>query len=417
MTSLLGLCTSCTPAAPSYPPPTQAASPPTYAQGLGAFYQALDALQSGRSAAPVQILQIGDSHTANDGFSGRMRELFQARFGDAGRGIMPPGIPFRYYRPSQVTATATGWQTIGSLNAGNPGPFGLAGVRQHATGPADMTLQETEPGGLGDVWVEALGQPGGGTLDAARDGAGTLSFSTNVARSGPLWLKMPAGTPDSSVTLRARGNGPTDVLAWSAIRPQPGVTYSNLGTIGATVEEIGRFDHAIMQSELRRLHPALILIAFGTNEAYSHKTDMATYPTLYAQWVQSVHETAPWASIVIIAPPDGNRDAAHARPGDTACPPPESGPAEHTRWTVPALLAQIRDVERRFAAEHGYFYWDWSQAMGGMCSMQALARTVPPMGAPDHVHLFKPGYRATAEKLYAAIISGYDQMHGAAPLH
>ena len=41
----------------------------------------------------VAILQIGDSHTANDSFSGRMRELFQARFGDAGRGVLPPGVP------------------------------------------------------------------------------------------------------------------------------------------------------------------------------------------------------------------------------------------------------------------------------------------------------------------------------------
>ena len=40
-------------------------------------------------------MQIGDSHTANDSFSGRLRELFQARFGDAGRGVLPPGVPYR----------------------------------------------------------------------------------------------------------------------------------------------------------------------------------------------------------------------------------------------------------------------------------------------------------------------------------
>ena len=64
---------------------------------------------------------VGDSHTANDAFSGRMRRLMQARFGDAGRGMLPPGIPFRLYRPAQVTVTADGWTTIGSLASIQPG--------------------------------------------------------------------------------------------------------------------------------------------------------------------------------------------------------------------------------------------------------------------------------------------------------
>ena len=44
------------------------------------FYQALAAVEAGR-ASQAAVLQIGDSHTANDAFSGRLRELMQARFG------------------------------------------------------------------------------------------------------------------------------------------------------------------------------------------------------------------------------------------------------------------------------------------------------------------------------------------------
>lgn len=46
--------------------------------------------------APVSIVQLGDSHTAADLFSGELRRLLQARYGDGGIGLVPaslvPGI-------------------------------------------------------------------------------------------------------------------------------------------------------------------------------------------------------------------------------------------------------------------------------------------------------------------------------------
>ena len=84
------------------------------------LYRGLLPLEGHARAAPVVILQIGDSHTANDSFSGRLRELFQARFGDAGRGVLPPGVPYRYYRPARVTVTSEGWSVVSSYR-GDPG--------------------------------------------------------------------------------------------------------------------------------------------------------------------------------------------------------------------------------------------------------------------------------------------------------
>ena len=63
-----------------------------------------------------------------------------------------------------MAVTASGWDTIGSLHAGTPGPFGLAGVRQTAASPAEMTLRADPPNTFDPVLVEALGQPGGGVL-------------------------------------------------------------------------------------------------------------------------------------------------------------------------------------------------------------------------------------------------------------
>jgi lysophospholipase L1-like esterase len=399
--ALVALCGSCS---------DPVAAPPGLAAGLGdaapllPLYQALDALESGRSTGAVAMVQIGDSHTANDAFSGRMRTLAQARFGDAGRGMLPPGIPFRTYNPAQVTVTATGWHIVASMDAATAGPFGISALRQTADGPAEMTLHSNEPGGIDEIRVEALGQPKGGTIDAMPDSGPMVSFSTNNAHRTPVWLDLPNA---HGVTLRTRGDGPVDLLSWTALRHHPGVTYSNLGTIGATADLIGRWNPGFVIAELGRLHPALILVAFGTNEGFHDSLDVRAYQAAYAERLRLLHDAAPNAAILVIGPPDGSRHASKAAEG--ACP------GEGGRWTEPPHLAEVRGAQRQVAHAAGDYFWDWSAAMGGACSMQRWARTDPPMAAADHVHLLTPGYRATADLLFAEIMRGYaryrDQAH------
>ena len=395
--ALAALCASCSDPVASSPAPTVKASE---AAPLLPLYQALDALETGRTAGPVAIVQIGDSHTANDAFSGRMRTLMQARFGDAGRGMLPPGIPFRTYNPAQVTVTAKGWRVVSSMDAGAPGPFGISALRQTADGRAEMTLHSKEPGGIDDIWVEALGQPRGGTIDATPDSGRVVSFKTDSASVKPMWLALPNA---HGVTLRTRGDGPVDLLSWTALRHHAGVTWSNLGTIGATADLIGRWNPAFVTAELGRLHPALILVAFGTNEGFHNALDVHAYQAAYAARLRLLHEAAPEAAILVIGPPDGSRHAAKGAEG--ACP------AEDGRWAVPPRLPEVREAQRQVAHAAGYYFWDWSAAMGGACSMPRWARTNPPMAAADHVHLLTPGYRATADLLFAEIMRGYARYH------
>ena len=96
-------------------PPSASLAPPQLLSSpaaLAPFFASLAALDDKEARAPVRILQIGDSHTANDSLSGRMRERLQGRFGAAGRGWLPAGIPFKYYRPHLVEVHETGWQHV-----------------------------------------------------------------------------------------------------------------------------------------------------------------------------------------------------------------------------------------------------------------------------------------------------------------
>ncbi len=104
-------------------------------RGLVSLFAALENLDAGGAPGPVVIMQIGDSHSTSDVLSGRMRELFQQRFGAAGRGLMPAGLPYDYYRPQMAKVTETGdWHRANSFTAA--GPFGVGGVIQQSGIPA-----------------------------------------------------------------------------------------------------------------------------------------------------------------------------------------------------------------------------------------------------------------------------------------
>jgi lysophospholipase L1-like esterase len=366
------------------------------------FYRELASLEAGQRSR-VAVLQIGDSHTANDSFSGRMRELMQARFGDGGRGVLPPGIPYAYYRPAVVRVQEEGWDL--QRSGRDAGPFGFAGVRQQAGGAASMTLLAGSPD-LARTSLELLAQPGGGTLDVVASDGPAQSVSTASEQPALLRVVTPAGPETSSLELRTRADGPVTLLAWSAERDAPGVTWSNLGTVGATVELLQSWDSTMLREEAAQWKPALIVLAFGTNEGFKSTTDMAAYPDLFRSVLRKLREAAPEAAIVVAGPPSAVR--ASGEPGDQDCPGPE-------RWSVPAKVRQIREIERQVASSEGAFFWDWTEAMGGECAIVAWANTDPPLAARDHVHMLQPGYRRTAEQLFETLMRGrelYQQLGG-----
>lgn len=84
------------------------------ANKLAPFYAALGKLEAGSASEPMTILHLGDSHIAADHITGEVRRLLQARFGDAGRGLMMPVFPSRVTRRQASASRSKGrgrWRT------------------------------------------------------------------------------------------------------------------------------------------------------------------------------------------------------------------------------------------------------------------------------------------------------------------
>ncbi len=356
---------------------------------------------------PVTVLQIGDSHTANDAFSTAMREALQARFGDGGRGMLPPGIAFRTYNPAQVQVTATGWQAISSMEVGAPGPFGITAMRQRAEDAAAEMLLTADPGRLAMVELELLRQPGGGGLSVQVDGASPVVIRTGAEQRHVAFVKIATDSATRQLRLRPVGDGPVELLGWRTRRDGGGLTWSNLGTIGATIGLTARWDRETVAMELRHLAPDLLVVAFGTNEGFTPETDRAGYAALFTHRVQMLSAAAPGAAVLVLGPPDGSLPA---RAGSAGRPEPcESGRLQ------PPHLAFVRQAQRQAAVQQGWFFWDWQEAMGGDCAMARFVRAEPPLALPDHVHLRTAGYRLTAARLREVLDEGFQRYRSILP--
>jgi lysophospholipase L1-like esterase len=367
------------------------------AAALAPLYAALAATEAHSASGPVVIMQIGDSHSAGDFLSGRMRELFQGRFGAAGRGMLPPGIPYEYFRPDLVRVEASGeWRRASSFS--NGGPFGIGGVIQQSGDPgARMTLTETEPAGFDRAFFEVLRQPGAGAgaLRLQVDGGETHNFATAATAAGPHWVEFDTPPGSRRMTLSPAGSGEVTVLGWGTERRVPGVVYENLGIGGATVSVMGHWDAATVAGELRRRDPALIIVAYGTNEGVEPPAALAGYSERFARQAEALHRAAPGAAVLVIGPPDVDRKN---QPPAAGC---DGGLAP------PPGIAIVRDAQRAVAAREGWYFWDWQAAMGGACSAETWARETPPLEAPDHVHQKPDGYRKSAGMLFEEIMDGY----------
>ena len=381
------------------PAPSERLSSP---QALAPFFAQLAALEEKQAQQPVRIMQIGDSHTANDSFSGRMRDRFQARFGPAGRGWLPAGVPYKYYRPHLVSVSDSGWQHVKPSDHASIA-LGLDAVTALSQPPdASMTIESTDPAGFDRFAVEFLAQPNGAAFTVAVDGGAPVRISTAAPIPAIKLFDLPIDHAGRQVELRAPERPPVALLGWNVERRVPGIIYENHGTIGATIGLVGQMTPQAVSLEMAERQPALLIVAFGTNEGFDDSLDLGRYGARFQDNVESLRRTAHGAPVLILGPPDGNRV-------EHSCQPDPCGSAvSECAWHEPVKLAAVRDIQRRVAAAQGWAYWDWFGAMGGTCSIDRITAANPPLAMPDHVHLSTPGYQAMADMLFGDLMGGYE---------
>jgi lysophospholipase L1-like esterase len=344
----------------------------------------------------ISILQIGDSHTSADFFTGFLRRKLQQRYGDGGPGYVIAGRPHIGVRSDTLRVSGVeGWSYRALQKSRDRSEFVLAGFNAVAeTRGRSMTFAAERPM-KSDVWeVEVFRQPGGGSIDIRLDGVVERSVNLDAPKVEPVVISLEKKNAQK-LTVTTTGGGPVRLSSVAAYNRSAGLTYNSVGFPGATIDIVNKFDEGIFASELRRMAPQIVVLAFGSNEGFDDNLDLQRYAKAYRLAVSKIQAALPGATIMIIGPPDGSRLGRGL--GNCA-------------WRTPAKLNGVRAIQRDLALSSGFHYWDWSSIMPAECGAQKWVANSPPLMARDHLHLSTEGYKLSAEEFSKSLIPLIDKV-------
>lgn len=330
----------------------------------------------------LRVLQFGDSHTASDDWPATLRSRFQAAFGNGGPGFVHAGKPFPGFRRWDAKSTMSRrWAPAGLLNRTTDGLNGLAGVSLATTRAGETLTLEAEGARL-EVFYHQ--QPGGGAFLIEADGEELGRVETG-GEPGPGYFAADVAPGPHQFTLRTAGGGPVRLFGW-VVENETGVTWETLGINGAQADLLLQWDEDLLRSHVARRNPALIVLAYGTNEARRRDWTYESYREAFAALLSRMRAAAPAASILVLGPPDQSVRLRRA-------------------WTPHEGVDRIVEAQRGAALENGCAFWDLRSTMGGKGSMRQWVYAGFAQG--DFVHFTAPGYRMLGESMYELIMGQY----------
>lgn len=354
------------------------------AAALEPFFEQLYLFESGTRTQNVPILQYGDSHTASDEWSGLLRALFQNRFGNGGIGFSYAGKPSRGYRHLDLRSSASrGWRSEGLIGRRSDGRHGLGGVSVATARAGERVSLESS---CDTLEIYYWRQPGGGSLELRDNGAAVARIATDGPHE-PGYFRHSCSPGPHLFTLETKQRAPVRLFGWVCERSS-GVTYEPLGINGAQASLVFRWDEQLLAEHLARRHPALLVLAYGTNDASNKHWNRENYSQMFASLLYRFRRMAPSSSILVIGPPDR---WIRGR-GRT--------------WKILDSVDAIVEAQRQAALGTGCSFWDLRAKMGGKGSMRhwvssALARS-------DHAHFTPQGYRLLACAVFQDLIAHYE---------
>jgi len=354
------------------------------AAALIPFFEQLYRHQRGELAGPLHILHYGDSHTAADEWTGDLRTRFQERFGDGGSGFSLAGRPWNSYRRMDVRSGSTrGWHSDGLVGRTGDGVYGLGGVSMSAARAHEAVYLDANAAEFELFYYQ---QPGGGTVQVYDNGVPMEQISTD-GEPGPAYYRLEAIPGMHRVEAETLDRGPVRLFGWVA-ENTTGVTYETLGINGAEASIVLGWNEETLRSNIEHRNPALIVLAYGTNEAGRKDWTLESYREMYSQIIAGLRADAPTATILVIGPPDRTQKI------------------RKVGWQTMEKVDVIAEAQREAALASGCAFWDLRAKMGGKGSM--LRWVAAGMAQADHVHFTGPGYRMLGDAVFRDVMSQYD---------
>jgi lysophospholipase L1-like esterase len=344
--------------------------------------------------APIRVAMYGASGTAADTHTAYVRAYLQQRFGDGGPGFVPLGRAKSWSRHAEVSITSSkGWDVLhavrdrdGSVVALGPGGLAFESSRKRAW--VELACKRDRGMGVRRLELFALAQPKGGTMRITIDDLAPTEHVTRAEATSLLRVPFDVEPGRHRVRVEIVGDGPVRLFG-VAFETGTGVVVDTLGVDGARARNWARWDEAVWTAGTDARPPALVTLAYGTNEAVDDVTAPDRFRADFERVLSRIRAAAPDAACVVLGPGDF----------------PEKTDAG---WVGRPRISEIARIERELAERSGCAFWDELAFMGGPGSMTRWVATDPPLARDDHLHFAPAGAAVKGHFLVDALALGYD---------
>lgn len=354
-----------------------------------AWHEALDRVVFA-GEGQVSVAHIGGSHVQADLWSMQLRHRLQTMAPGlrAAKGFIFPYNMAKSNNPWWYRTEYTGrWTALRNVNAPENADLGMAGIsvttRDTLTELKIGFRQDIHPGYAFDrvrvlhpmdssyqvfAWSADTTVRIQRRVDALR---GFTEFTYDRQRDT---LRLRIQRTDSAqrrFTLHGIELGTGD----------PGIVLHALGVNGASTGSWLRCQR--FSEELALLHPDLVILSIGINDAHDPDFNAARYEANYRELIRRVRAANPRAAILLTTNTD----------------------SYVKRRFVNKNAGAVREAMLRLSASEGVGVWDTWGVMGGEGSIRSWEKAG--LAQPDRVHLKRNGYELLGDLLYGALMEAY----------
>lgn len=337
-------------------------------------------IRKGKKTGNASVLILGDSHNQCEDFGISFSRYLSdsLQIPSAGRSfVFPYPLARTSHRSDMLFGPGRDWHGCRFTKEGNDCEWGLAGWTAHCNqdtsafswrigrgdflkGDEFILLSPEKSAAQFQVWMK---DSTGRTTEMVynRKNAGYSSILSVTCRSIEFCLKR--RSPDAEFVLQGIMRKPAE----------EGVSIGISGTNGA------RLDHYLQNPDFQRhlkvINPALVIIALGTNDAFSSSFNPETTRQSLQELLTRIKSAVPGAAILLAGPPD------HCV----------------RKRTVNPKTAKVNAVFSEIAETLDFVFWNQQKSMGGKGAV--LAWRSKGLATKDLVHFTPDGYSLQARLL------------------
>jgi len=346
---------------------------------LESWYESIQELLR-YDSTKVNIVHIGDSHIQADYLTGETRRLMQNTFGNAGRGFVFPYQVANSNGSYDVKVEHEGnWDYCRILKPSDSCYVGLCGIKLRCFSPESrISFDFKSKVERNYFYTKFLLFHDSESPHIQVDSSFKSIRSENVT-------EYYFNEYQSELNLVAGDSAPRDIIGFSFENSKSGILYHSMGSNGANTAHLTKNEDFGLQ--LSGLNPNLVIISFGTNDAYipTRSFSAAIVKSRYKKIIEEIRANNPRASILLTTPPDHYYRKKYPNPNQE----------------------QLVNAIFELATEMKVAVWDLYHIMGGKKSIVNWANNG--YARKDLVHFTKTGYHLQGKLLYEALIRAYEE--------